>query len=184
MPAKKRKATRRGAGARKVPGGLPCPECDFVARHAMGLGRHRSARHGVPPKRATGPRPAPPGGAWITREQATQRAGVHYNTIRHWERRGLVRTTKRAGIRGVFVHGDDIERAALGEHPGPGRRGASLEDLEARYKELITKLERLLSAAKTAADRVVTRRPGGRRRQAGGARVRAKATVRRGRGSR
>lgn len=26
---------------------LRCPECGFKAAHAMGLGRHRSAQHGV-----------------------------------------------------------------------------------------------------------------------------------------
>jgi hypothetical protein len=28
-----------------------CPECGFKAAHAMGLGRHRSSRHGVRSKR-------------------------------------------------------------------------------------------------------------------------------------
>lgn len=28
-----------------------CPECGFRAAHAMGLGRHRSSRHGVRSKR-------------------------------------------------------------------------------------------------------------------------------------
>lgn len=28
-----------------------CPECGFRAAHAMGLGRHRTARHGVPSQR-------------------------------------------------------------------------------------------------------------------------------------
>ena len=30
---------------RVFPEGLPCPDCDFVARHAAGLGRHRATRH-------------------------------------------------------------------------------------------------------------------------------------------
>src|SRR5688500_8092678 len=38
--------------ARRKRGGFPCPKCDFVAKHAMGLGRHRSAIHGTKSKRA------------------------------------------------------------------------------------------------------------------------------------
>lgn len=51
MPAKKRKAATRKkrAGAK---GSLVCPECGFKAAHAMGLGRHRTSRHGVLSKRA------------------------------------------------------------------------------------------------------------------------------------
>jgi hypothetical protein len=42
MPAKK---TARRSGR------FVCPECGFRAAHAMGLGRHRTARHGVPSRR-------------------------------------------------------------------------------------------------------------------------------------
>lgn len=158
MGAKARTAAKkRTSGAtRRVSGGLPCPDCDFVAKHAMGLGRHRAARHGAIPKRATArPKVAPPGGPWMTREQASEHVGVHYNTVRHWERRGLVRTTKRPGIRGIFVHGDDVERAAAGATlRGPIGRTVSIEELERRYAELIANLEKLLAATKRSQERV------------------------------
>ncbi len=30
---------------------LTCPDCGFVAKHPMGLGRHRTSQHGVPSQR-------------------------------------------------------------------------------------------------------------------------------------
>src|SRR2546423_864337 len=49
MPAKTKSSRRPtdGTTSRK----LVCPECGFKAAHPMGLGRHRSSRHGVPSKR-------------------------------------------------------------------------------------------------------------------------------------
>ncbi|HEX9697193.1 MAG TPA: MerR family DNA-binding transcriptional regulator [Actinomycetota bacterium] len=183
MGAKKKVAKRPSGATRKVAGGLPCPECDFVAKHAMGLGRHRSARHGVVPKRAAMARPKAqaPGAPWITREQAAERADVHYNTIRHWERRGLVRTTRRAGIRGVFVHGEDVDRAAAGGTAlGVGARSLSIEELERRYSELLANLERLLAATKRGAEKVTSVAAGSQRSRGGGpAKAKAKARPRR-----
>jgi len=52
-----KRTTKRTATRSK----LVCPECGFKAAHAMGLGRHRSARHGVVSKRQQmrrGPSPA------------------------------------------------------------------------------------------------------------------------------
>jgi len=43
MPSKRR-VTRRSTKFR-------CPECGFRAAHAMGLGRHRTAKHGVASQR-------------------------------------------------------------------------------------------------------------------------------------
>lgn len=43
-PAKTNSEKRRGSS-------FVCPECGFRAAHAMGLGRHRSSRHGVRSKR-------------------------------------------------------------------------------------------------------------------------------------
>lgn len=163
MPAKKKtakpvKSAKRASGAtRKRPGGFKCDRCDFVAKHAMGLGRHRSARHGVVPKRITAAKPkaTPPGSPWMTREDAADQAGVHYNTIRHWERRGFVRTMKKAGIRGIFVHGDDVRGAATGARPtGRGGRAVSIEELERRYTELVANLERLLAATQRGQSRL------------------------------
>lgn len=185
--ASRAKAPKRTSGAtRKVAGGLPCPECDFVAKHAMGLGRHRSSRHGVVPKRAALQRPkaVAPGGPWVTREQAADRASVHYNTIRHWEKRGLIRTTRRAGIRGVFVHGEDVDRAAAGGSAlGVGSRSLSIEELERRYSELIDSLERLLATTKRAAGKITTG-PDESSGSKAAVRERAKGKGRRGRGSR
>ena len=186
MGAKNRPVKRTSGATRSVAGGLPCPECDFIAKHAMGLGRHRSSRHGVVPKRAAlqRPKPAAPGGPWVTREQAADRASVHYNTIRHWERRGLIRTTRRAGIRGVYVHGEDVDRAAAGGSAlGVGSRSLSIEELERRYSELIESLERLLATTKRAAGKI-TSAQGGSSRMPGAARAKATATGRRARGSR
>lgn len=186
MGAKKKAGKRPSGATKKVAGGLPCPDCDFVAKHAMGLGRHRSARHGVTPKRAALARPKPqaPGGPWITREQASERASVHYNTIRHWERRGLVRTTRRPGIRGVFVHSEDVDRAAAGGTAlGVGARSLSIEELERRYSELVANLERLLAATKRGHEKVTSVAAGSPRSQDDG-HAPATGKARRGRGSR
>ncbi len=42
-------ATMKGNKSRNP--SFVCPECGFRAAHAMGLGRHRSSRHGVTSKR-------------------------------------------------------------------------------------------------------------------------------------
>jgi predicted nuclease with TOPRIM domain len=34
---------------------------------------------------------------WLTRQEAARRAGVHYNVIRDWERKGLI-DVKRSGV--------------------------------------------------------------------------------------
>ena len=178
MGAKKRAVAKRASGAtRRVAGGLPCPECGFVAKHAMGLGRHRASKHGAQPRRATAaPKATPPGGAWMSREQAAEHVGVHYNTVRHWERRGLVRTMKRDGIRGIFVHGEDIGRAAAGATlRGPIGRTVSIEELERRFADLINNLEKLLAATKRSEQRVTNVRDA-QARVASAARGPAKAT--------
>jgi hypothetical protein len=117
MPRKKttkpRKAGPKRTGATtKVRGGFPCPDCDFVAKHAMGLGRHRSTRHGAVSKRASRmTRPAAVvDGNWLSRQDAAARAGVHYNTIRQWEQQGLLGTTKRGGRRGSLLSAQDLDR--------------------------------------------------------------------------
>lgn len=93
-----------------TPGDFRCPDCDFVAKHAMGLGRHRSARHGAlsvraqresaggtpkrrgrPPKAAAAASPA----GWVTRREAAEIGNVHYNTVRLWERAKLFGTQQR-----------------------------------------------------------------------------------------
>ena len=48
MAAKKKSTGRTRRSSSKA---LICPECGFKAAHAMGLGRHRSSRHGVQSKR-------------------------------------------------------------------------------------------------------------------------------------
>lgn len=46
-----KKASKKTSKKRPARGRLVCPECGFKAAHAMGLGRHRSSRHGVMSKR-------------------------------------------------------------------------------------------------------------------------------------
>ena len=143
MPPKKRTTTRTRSG-------FPCPDCDFVAKHAMGLGRHRSTRHGVVSQRAA--RRGAQGG-WLTREQAAAYAGVHYNTIRHWERSGAVRAQRRPGVRGTLIDTADLNRV-LADRSGSGAGGAdaaSLRALEQRFRDLIDGLERLVASVKLPA---------------------------------
>ena len=117
-----------------------CPDCGFVAAHAMGLGRHRSARHGVMSKRQSMQRDT---GAWLTRQQAAKRAKVHYNTIRQWERSGLVRSRRQG--RAVLIDAQTLSRAT-GAPAGVDAR-AGLDDLERVYVELRAGLKRMLDAA-------------------------------------
>lgn len=146
-PSRTRRRTPSG------PGALRCPDCDFVAKHAMGLGRHRSTRHGVVSQRQAR-RDAE--GGWITRKEAARRAGVHYNTIRHWEQSGRVRTSRRGGRSGQLVSASDVARAGAPEGSAAGHDGARIQALEQRFDELLTGLERLVATA---------RGPAGRRRQ-------------------
>jgi hypothetical protein len=56
--ATKTKTPSRGKTRRPSNKELTCPECGFKAAHPMGLGRHRSSRHGVASKRELGRRSA------------------------------------------------------------------------------------------------------------------------------
>lgn len=126
-----------------------CPDCGFVAKHAMGLGRHRSARHGVVSQRKA-KQTARAG--WLTREQAAAYAKVHYNTIRGWERTGLLVATKRPGVRGTLVSTADLDKL-LAERAAPGRAvvagagadAAAVRALEQKFDDLVAGLERLIS---------------------------------------
>lgn len=154
MAKVKKKAAKKIARTKKAPPFL-CQDCGFVAKHAMGLGRHRSARHGavsVRAKRAKAePRRATPG--WLTRQQAAEQAGVHYNTIRLWERGGLIKMRKQEGTRGALLDAADLARV-LAERGAPsasvGADAASLKALEARFDQLLDGLERLVSSARTS----------------------------------
>jgi hypothetical protein len=131
----------------------------------MGLGRHRSTRHGAVSQRAAR-RGARTG--WLTREQAATYAGVHYNTIRLWERSGGLRTVKRPRVRGTLIDSRDLnrlmaERSVAGAPAtGPSRGGdASVAVLEARFRELVDGLERLVASLKGPAPSArPRRRPG------------------------
>lgn len=169
-PARKAAGRKRSAAgrmtrsippsARRVRGGLQCPDCDFVARHAMGLGRHRSARHGTPSKRSARKRE----GRWLTRHQAAERAGVHYNTVRQWEQSGLIRTTRRPTARGLLLSGDDLERVLVERGgyrlsaPSTEAGQAAIAALQERYDRLIADLESLLVSARAARPAVATAR--------------------------
>jgi MerR-like DNA binding protein len=145
----KRTARTKTRASRKAPKGLSCPDCDFVAAHAMGLGRHRSARHGIVSQRQ---RRRETSGGWVTRREAARRAGVHYNTIRHWERTGRLRRSKRAGSQGAMVSATDLERLmGGGRAAGPSGAGVDvqrIQALERRFNDLLSGLERLVSSAR------------------------------------
>ena len=153
-PARTATTAKRPQRARSS--GLRCPDCDFVAKHPMGLGRHRSTRHGVVSQRQA--RRDSEGG-WLTRQEAARRAGVHYNTIRHWEQSGKLRTSRRPGHRGALVNASDLARVGGGSDPmgGGGADAARLQMLEQRFNELLLGLERLVAGARTS-----PRRAGGR----------------------
>jgi MerR-like DNA binding protein len=119
----------------------------------MGLGRHRSSRHGVMSQRQVR-RDAE--GGWITRQEAARRAGVHYNTIRHWEQGGRLRTSRRTGYRGSLVNASDLARMSGAGGASSGPDDARIQVLEQRFNELLIGLERLVSAA---------RKPAGRKRR-------------------
>lgn len=153
MPPRGAKSARKGRQAARKPSrkptskGLRCPDCDFVARHAMGLGRHRSARHGVTSQRQQRRQAS---GGWLTRREAARRAGVHYNTIRHWEKTGRLRRGK-AGGRGAMVSATDLETLRRGggaPAPAAGIDGARIEALETRFNDLLDGLEGLVAAAR------------------------------------
>ncbi|MFP5225174.1 MAG: hypothetical protein ACLGH3_06450 [Actinomycetota bacterium] len=110
MPPKKKKTASTTRGRK---GQFVCPDCGFQAKHAMGLGRHRSARHGTPSKRQQrleNPRATrlqiPDG--WLTRREVASRAGVHYNTVRIWERSGKVRTSQLGNQ--TLIHEGDFNQ--------------------------------------------------------------------------
>lgn len=48
---------------------------------------------------------------WLSRREAAARAGVHYNTVRGWERDGRLRTKRVPGLTGpqVQVSVDDLD---------------------------------------------------------------------------
>ncbi|MGH2784020.1 MAG: MerR family DNA-binding transcriptional regulator [Actinomycetota bacterium] len=151
-PAARRRTTapsrkKRTSGTSR---GLRCPDCDFVAKHPMGLGRHRSSRHGVVSQRQA--RREAEGG-WITRKEAARRAGVHYNTIRHWEKTGRLRTSRRGGRSGSLVSATDLARVEGRSGATDGADAARLQALERRFDELLTGLERLVSSARSPARR-------------------------------
>jgi uncharacterized C2H2 Zn-finger protein len=142
--------------------GLRCPDCDFVARHAMGLGRHRSSRHGVLSQRQ---RRREASGGWLTRREAARRAGVHYNTIRHWEKTGRLRRSKAGGQKGAMVSADDLARLRAGDgRTAGGNAGddARIQALERRFNDLLDGLERLVAGARPPRRR--GRPPGSRNR--------------------
>jgi hypothetical protein len=159
-PIKRGRATPRktntGTGRRAK--GLRCPDCDFVAAHPMGLGRHRSARHGVLSGRQ---RRRESSGAWLTRREAARRAGVHYNTVRHWEQTGKLRRSKQRDSRGAKVSALDLDALMRGGRRSStgGGDDARIEALERRFNDLLNGLERLVGSARG------TRGRPGRRKQ-------------------
>ncbi|MFN2613270.1 MAG: hypothetical protein ABR552_00435 [Actinomycetota bacterium] len=161
MPRKKTTRARKKTAGRKRSAGRKkstrsrrfiCPECGFVAAHAMGLGRHRSARHGAVSKRQQMNRSS---GGWLTREQAAERAGVHYNTIRLWERSGQVRARKQG--RSVMIDVRSLSRAR-GSAESSVDVAAAMRELEGFFTELRTGLKRMMDAAEVSRAAVAKRR--------------------------
>jgi hypothetical protein len=173
MPRTRRKPASKPprTGATPTPGGLQCPDCDFVARHPMGLGRHRSTKHGVISQRQARREAA---GGWLTRREAARRANVHYNTIRHWERTGRVRTMRQPG-RGTLVSAFDLQQILTGGRARPSGSPAvdveRIQALEKRFNALLRGLERLASSARAE------RRPGAAPAAAPAARTRRPASA-------
>jgi len=130
-----------------------------VAAHPMGLGRHRSTRHGMISKRQARASSSAGGatGAWITRQQAADRAGVHYNTVRQWERTGVLRRGSQPGARETLVSAADVDRLAATRGgkaaAGSGSSGddaSRLAALERSHRELADGLERLAGALRAS----------------------------------
>ncbi len=132
----------------------------------MGLGRHRSSRHGVLSQRQ---RRREASGGWVTRREAARRAGVHYNTIRHWEKTGRLRRSKAGGAKGAMVSAVDLERLRTGggrSIDGGGVDVERLQALERRFNDLLDGLERLVAGTRVPRRR--GRPPGSRNRAAKG----------------
>jgi MerR-like DNA binding protein len=81
---------------------------------------------------------------YITRSEAARRAVVHVNTIRDWERRGLVRTKRIATPSGEQVHiaVPDLERVITER---PSRRKTELEECRERLATVEAERDRLLA---------------------------------------
>lgn len=84
----------------------------------------------------------------MTRREAARRAGVHYNTIRHWEKTGRLRR-RTSGGRGAMVSASDLD----GLRGGGRGTGAAFDpqrivSLERRFNDLVDGLERLVSRAR------------------------------------
>lgn len=131
-----------------------CPDCSFVARHPMGLGRHRTTRHGAVSKRAARAARAPkiarptiaratepaPDLAWTTRKEAATRAGVHLNTIRNWEQEGRLPVRKVPGRRELQVDVEALNRivAERGRERRPARDPSPPAPSVSRAREPLT----------------------------------------------
>lgn len=186
-------AVKKGHGG-TAPGTYVCPECGFVAKHAMGLGRHRSTRHGVqsaraqrlasagdapkrrgrPPKSARPTTPAgvaPPPAGWLTRRQAAEVGGVHYNTVRIWERQKLFDSQQRgrdvlideAGFRKVLA---EKQSGTAGGGAGAARSSAVSAASSAgpgfEVTELLARLDALADGLEALARQVRPRKRRGR----------------------
>ncbi len=85
-------------------------------------------------------------GAWLSRQDASKQFGVHYNTIRNWERAGLVRVTE--GEHGEkMVNRQDMQnqlsrRPQRIEPPSVERLAFVVTDLAGRVAELEQRLTR------------------------------------------
>ena len=176
----KKRTLKKPVPSRKAKG-VSCPDCDFLAKHPMGLGRHRSTRHGVVSQRQSRRMTT---GNWLTRQEASKRAGVHYNTVRQWEQAGLLRKTKRPHVRGALVSADDLARilADRASHTGtplPAALRGDTAAVEAKYQNLVEGLERLLVAARLATPAPAKKAAAARRTSGSAARKATRKTARR-----
>lgn len=78
---------------------------------------------------------------WLSRREAAALAGVHYNTVRGWERDGKLRTKTFPGPSGPEVHvaREDLDQL-IAERPPREPRTSADEEL-ARYREEVARLQ-------------------------------------------
>jgi len=89
MPSARYKRKPKPAPRKRRGSKFICPECGFKAAHAMGLGRHRTSRHGVPSKASLAARRV---------GRSTSTNGAVMKRLRDLEQRqeGLIKALRRA----------------------------------------------------------------------------------------
>jgi DNA-binding transcriptional MerR regulator len=68
---------------------------------------------------------------WLTRQEAARRAGVHYNVIRDWERKGLIDVKRSGPAQNAEVL---VSLASLDKHLATRHTASKLSEGETREK--------------------------------------------------